>query len=167
MYTDENTLPAKRVVREFMQSNSGSPEKVFPLLCPVREAEWLPQWKYRTIYSKSGVAELGGVFATPNDGGQETIWIVTHYDPAKCKIAFSWIWPQVLAAQFEIALSAIGKDRSRSLWRYTYTVLSPAGTRQLDSTDAAWFEHKMRRVETALNHYLEQGTIISGPEWEN
>ena len=36
-----------RVVHEFTQTNSAAPEKVFPLLCPVREDDWLPGWKYQ------------------------------------------------------------------------------------------------------------------------
>ena len=31
-----------RVVHEFIQTNPAAPERVFPLLCPVREADWLP-----------------------------------------------------------------------------------------------------------------------------
>jgi hypothetical protein len=47
---------ARRVSCEYTQTNDASPEIVFPLLCPVREAEWVPDWKYRMIYSQSGVA---------------------------------------------------------------------------------------------------------------
>ena len=30
------------------------PATVFPLLCPVREAEWVPGWTVRMIHSASG-----------------------------------------------------------------------------------------------------------------
>ena len=46
-----------RVTHEYTQTNLATPERVFPLLCPVREAEWVPDWQYRLIYSESGVAE--------------------------------------------------------------------------------------------------------------
>jgi hypothetical protein len=39
----------KRVVHEYKQHNVAPPEKVFPLLCPVREGDWAPGWKYRLI----------------------------------------------------------------------------------------------------------------------
>ena len=33
------------------------PEVVFPLLCPVREYEWLEDWTCEMVFSESGVAE--------------------------------------------------------------------------------------------------------------
>ncbi len=53
-----------RIVHEFTQTNPAPPSAVFPLLCPVREGEWLPGWQYRLIWSDSGIAELGCVFTT-------------------------------------------------------------------------------------------------------
>jgi hypothetical protein len=50
------SFKAKRVVHEYVQTNPAPAEKLFPLLCPVREAEWLPGWEYRLIYSESGLA---------------------------------------------------------------------------------------------------------------
>jgi hypothetical protein len=40
-----------RIAYEYTQTNPATPDKVFPLLCPVREADWLPGWQYRLIYS--------------------------------------------------------------------------------------------------------------------
>ena len=74
---------AVRVSHEYTQTNEAPPDKVFPLLCPVREADWVPGWKYNLIYSESGVAEDGCVFSTPNDGGPDTTWMVTRYDPRR------------------------------------------------------------------------------------
>ncbi len=162
----EKTSQGKRAVRESVLLNPAPPERVFPLLCPVREADWLPQWKYRLVYSQSGVAELGCVFTTPNEGGPETTWVVTHHDPAKFEVAFAWVRPQMLATRFEIRLSPSDQGQTRAHWRYTYTALSAAGQRELEGMDAAWFERRMRRMEKAMNYYLEHGAIITGPEWE-
>ncbi len=52
-------LTAKRVEHRCVQRNPAPPEQVFPLLCPVREADWVPDWRYRMIYSRTGVAEEG------------------------------------------------------------------------------------------------------------
>ena len=157
---------AKRVIHEFVLLNPGTPQQVFPLLCPVREAEWLPQWKYRLVFSQSGVAELGAIFTTPNEDGEETSWVVTHYDPAKPEIAFAWVRPRMLATRLEIALSPAAGGQCRACWRYTYTALSAAGERDLERMDRAGFEPKKRRLEKAINHFLQYGTIISAKEWE-
>ena len=110
-----------------------------PLLCPVREADWLPGWKYRLIYSDSGVAELGCVFTTPNPPGSaapdrasaETTWIVTDYDPAAFRIAYLWINPGRVITELVIQLTRSGVEETRSHIRYRYTGLSPEGNREL------------------------------------
>ncbi len=157
---------AKRVAHEFVQTNSAIPAKVFPLLCPVREAEWVPGWQYRLIYSKTGVAEMGCVFVTPNSDGSETVWTVTEYDPANFQIAFAWVHPQVMTAQIEISLKQKGSDSTEARVRYTYTGLSPEGNAEIDRYDEEWFRHKMTSWEAAVNHYLRTGKRMDKAESE-
>jgi hypothetical protein len=38
---------AKRVTRSYRQTINAAPEVVFPLLCPVRESEWLEGGAFR------------------------------------------------------------------------------------------------------------------------
>jgi hypothetical protein len=72
----------------------------------------------------------------------------------------------MLATRLEIWLSPAGQSNTSARWRYTYTALSAAGERELESMDVAGFEHRMRRLGKAINHYLEHGAIISAAEWE-
>jgi hypothetical protein len=159
-------LATKRVSHEYTQTNSASPDRVFPLLCPVLEANWVPDWQYRMIYSQSGVAELGCIFTTPNDGGSETTWLVTDYDPAAFKIAFAWFTPGLLIAQISIQLHAKSNHETSTQIRYTYTGLAEEGNQIVDGYDRAWFEHKMRGWEAAINHYLQTGRKLSAAAWE-
>ena len=156
---------ANRIVHEFTQTNPATPEKVFPLLCPVREGEWLPGWQYRLIYSDSGVAELGCVFTTPNPPGSdataETTWIVTEYDPAAFRIGYLWIIPGRIITELRIQLTRAGQGATSSQIRYRYTGLSPEGNRELEGYDQKWFEAKMRNWETTINHYLRTGEKMS------
>lgn len=157
---------AARVSHEHVQMNDALPEQVFPLLCPVREAEWVPGWQCRMIYSRSGFAEQGCVFATPNDDGSETIWMVIEYDPAALRIGYVWAHPGRLVAELRISLRAVPPDRAATLIRYTYTGLSAGGNAVVARYDAEWFKQKMRGWETAINHYLRTGSIISAAAWE-
>jgi hypothetical protein len=149
-----------RVVHEYIQTNDAPPEKVFPLLCPVREAEWVPGWQYRLIYSQSGFAEDGCIFTTPNDDAPETTWVVTTYDPAGFGIAFSWVHPGVMTAQISIALREKSDGKTSARIRYTYTALSPEGSQKIASYDRNWFEQKMLGWEAAINHFLQTGQKI-------
>lgn len=58
-------------------------EKVFPLLCPVREYEWIPDWSCRMLYSQSGVAEKGAVFTTGENPIGRLLWTCTVFEPPK------------------------------------------------------------------------------------
>ena len=151
---------AKRVSHEFTQTNDAAPEKVFPLLCPVREAEWVPGWHYRLIYSESGVAEDGCVFTTPNEAGPETLWMVTHYDPDAYQIAYAWVQPGMIATQLRISLASAAGGTTSAHIRYLYTGLSPAGNALLDGHSPEWFQGKMQGWEVAMNFFLSNGSLI-------
>ncbi|HEX8816905.1 MAG TPA: hypothetical protein VF753_15520 [Terriglobales bacterium] len=156
-----------RSTHKYTQTNLAPPAKVFPLLCPVREAEWVPGWQYKLIYSQSGVAELGCVFTTPNEHGPETTWIVTEYDPSAFQIAFTWVWPGMVATQIRISLrEGRAPQTTDAVIRYTYTGLSPEGNREVQRYDEAWFRGKMQGWEKAINHYLKTGSLIDEKGWE-
>ena len=155
-----SAFEAKRISHEYTQTNDGPPDKVFPLLCPVREAEWVPGWQYRLIYSESGVAEDGCVFATPNEHGPETVWMVTHYDPAAFRIAYAWVQPEMIATKLRLSLSPIPDGKTATHIHYSYTGLSAAGNEVLKSYTPEWFRSKMQGWEKAINHYLATGNIL-------
>jgi len=153
-----------RVEWEYIQTNPAPPEKVFPLLCPVREGDWLPEWQYRLIYSDSGVAELGCVFTTPGtpgSGSAERTWIVTEYDRANYRVGFVWIDPGRIITELGIQLEAAGTGVTHTKIRYRYTGLSEEGNRELESYDREWFEARLRNWETTMNHYLRTGKKMS------
>jgi hypothetical protein len=157
---------SKRTAHEYTQTNPANPDRVFPLLCPVREGDWLPGWQHRLIYSDSGVAELGCVFTTPNppagnNEASETTWIVTEYNPSAFRIAFLWINPGAIVTEIRIQLATGEHGTTRAHIRYRYTGLSPDGNRALEGCDQKWFEAKMQNWETTMNHYLRTATKMS------
>jgi len=155
-----------RIRHEWLQTNYAPPQEVFPLLCPVREADWVPGWQYRMIYSQSGVAELGCVFTTPNEDGSDTTWMVTEYDPAALHIAFAWVNPGLVAAEIRIHLEAKSTQETTARIQYTYTGLTERGNREVERLDAPWFAHKMKSWEAAINHYLRTGSKIDTTGWK-
>jgi len=172
-----NSFEARRVAHEYIQTNPAAPEKVFPLLCPVREADWIPGWRYKLIYSDSGVAELGCIFTTedsrvesekyssrsklPETDAAVSTWICTEYDPAAFRIAYVWIRPGLIATELWIELTGAEDLQTHSRIRFRYTGLSPEGNREVERYDRTWFEAKMRGWESAINHYLTTGKMIA------
>ncbi len=77
--------PPVRVTHSYTQTLEGTPAEVLPLLCPVREADWVPGWMPRLVLSDSGVAERDCIFTTPaaaTSPEAEAIWTVLEQDPA-------------------------------------------------------------------------------------
>ena len=72
----------RREFRTAKQLIRGTPDQVFPLLCPVREYDWIDGWDCKVLYTESGFAEDNCIFVTsfPNEGPPET-WLVIRYEP--------------------------------------------------------------------------------------
>ena len=60
--------------------------QVVPLFTELGEREWTPDWDPVLL---SGAEKRGTVFRTKNSDGQETVWIVTAYLPAKGLISYA------------------------------------------------------------------------------
>jgi len=148
---------AKRIRRQYCQTINATPDVVFPLLCPVREAMWLDDWDYRMLYSKSGVAELGAVFSTPHLGEDDTIWIITKHDSTRHEVEFARVTPNSRASVLSIAVRS--KDTASSFVDivYTYTGITPDGNRFVDEYTEDVFNKAMGFWERSMNHFLQTG----------
>lgn len=138
---------------ESEQQIRATPASVFPLLCPVREYDWIPEWECRLIYSESGLAELGCIFQTDReaDGGTDT-WVVSRHEPNRA-IAFVRV-NVVRAMLYEIDLEPLGENASRLTWRQTVTALHEAGDRHVDALREDEFAQTVAKLEALLNDYL-------------
>ena len=154
-----NDFMPQRITKETQLMIEAEPRKVFPLLCPVREYEWIEPWRCRVLYSESGVAENNCIFETdfPHNGGRET-WIVTHYEK-ESGIAFVRFTPDEKIIKLDICLSGAGTGGTRLLWRKIFTGLSPAGNRIVTAMSDD-FEAEADRIARMLNHFLKTGTML-------
>jgi hypothetical protein len=152
---------AKRTIRTYRQTINAKPEIVFPLLCPVREAEWLDGWYHTMIYSVSGLVEEGAVFSTSNPGEEDTVWMVTRHDRAARVVEFVRITPHSRTCLLKIAVSALGDDRSHVDISYTYTSIGTAGNRLIELWSEREFLDAVTFWEKSMNHFLRTGEKLS------
>ena len=155
------TRNAHRVVREHAQTIAASPERVFPLLCPVREAEWLDGWAYEMVHSESGVAEDGCVFRTRSRDLPETTWIVTRHDAGAGIVEFARVTAGLVATVLRLETAPAPGGRTSLRVRYTHTALGPEGAELIDrlySEEA--FAAAMAWWERSMNHFLASGTLL-------
>jgi len=149
----------RRIKHSYTQTLAGAPLQVFPLLCPVREMDWTPDWDPVKVISQSGVAEQDCMFITPSQP-HDAIWIITHYDPSAFTLEMYKIIPGHTVAKLEISLTDAGSDITHADVSYEYTALGEAGEIFMEQFTPAWYEKFMQEWETALNHYLKTGTRI-------
>lgn len=152
------TAQGQRIQREYRMKVKAAAEEVFPLLCPVREYEWIPHWQCRIVYTESGYAETGCVFQTDSGDqyGTET-WVVSQYEPNR-KIAFVRTGNH-RTTRYEITLSQ-DSDWTTLLWRQEITAVSDTGNDLIRMGSETDFSAMMNRLEQLLTHYLESGTML-------
>ncbi len=151
---------ARHVTKEYCQTIYASPDKVFPLLCPVREAEWLDGWRYTMIYSQSGLVEDGAVFSTPHDGEPDTVWVVTKHDPQNLRIQFARFTHQSRVCVLDIGVRHRDESSSNVDIAYTYTGISSAGNQFIDELSDEAFCADMKHWEDSVNHFLRTGNQL-------
>ena len=146
-----------RVKHAYTQSVSGTPDQVFPLLCPIREHDWAPGWSTDWVLSTSGLVEQECMFQTPRPTNAKaaSIWIVTRHVPAAFEVEMYKVTPGHTVGKLEISLTAEGSTGTSALISYEFTSLGPDGDTFLAEFTAEWYERFMQGWETAINHYLK------------
>jgi len=156
-------IQPKRRKHSCVQIWKGTRDTVFPLLCPVRERDWTPDWDPKLVVSQSGVMEQECLFVetdTPNDA----IWIVTKYDPVNFEVVMYRIVPEIIVGKFAITLDReVEKTTSASVF-YEQTALSTDGEKIVNNFTTEAFEKFMEEFKTAIDHYLTTGKMINSNE---
>ena len=142
---------------KYIQSHQVSPDQVFPLLCPVREADWIDGWEYEMIYSKSGYAEQDCVFTTPHADDLKTVWQVTAYNPESFEVEFVRVTPQENIVKIKISVEPFSNNSSKSHISYQYTGLNTSQNDFIENRLPGIFKANMEYWEAAINHYLKTG----------
>lgn len=151
----------KRVVKSYDQQYQAPPAKVFPLLCPVREYDWLEVWQCAMVWSDSGVAENNCIFTTDfPDAGRE-VWVVCRYEPPQA-IEFVRYAGADKVTRLNIHLTDNGDGTTLARWTHIHTGLTPAGNAAIDTLSDARYTSEMQMLEAMLNHYLTTGSMLKG-----
>ena len=93
--------------------------ELFPLLCPVREYEWIPDWRCEMVYSKSGFAEREAMFTTRMMPIGKEFWTCVLYEPPR-RIEYLFTHGSKVAVKLELALSEEGGKTALD-WTMRYT----------------------------------------------
>lgn len=112
---------------EFAHDVGAPADRLFPLLCPVREYEWLEGWSCRLVHTASGLVEPGCVFVTERPGDGITTWVTTVHDPVACRVAFVRVTEGRRAVRMALHVEPLDAERCRLRVAYDVTGIDDAG----------------------------------------
>lgn len=155
-------MSKKRIVRRYTTPLSATPEKVFPLLCPVREYDWIPAWRCTLVHSQSGIAELGCVFTTdfgPPAGPE--VWVVCLYEKDR-RIGFVKTGAHT-TTRYTVSLERL-ESGSVIQWEQEITSLDDHGEMIVEATSQEVYDQKMSYLNALLDYYLLHGKAKDEPD---
>ena len=150
----------KRIKRIYCQTIHAAPEVIFPLLCPVKEVDWLDGWEFKMIFSGSGLAEKGAVFTTAYNGEEDTVWLITQHNKINYKVEFVRVTPGSRASILNIEVKAQDDETSNVHISYEYTATSDLGNKFIDEFTEETFLKAVKFWEESMNYYLRTGSKL-------
>ena len=150
--TAENRL--KRDTIAYGRRFNTTPERLFPLLCPTTEYDWLPGWRCELLHSDSGYAEYNALFRTDFFGDEE-LWACTRFEPGRA-IEYARTAADY-CAKMEITLSDHGDGSVTGTWVIRLSALNERGNRAVEALPGSIAD--MEAILDALAHYAETGIM--------
>lgn len=151
---------AQRIVREYRDRIEAPAAEVFPLLCPVREHEWLPGWSSRMIYSDSGLIEKDCIFVGSFLGNGSDVWICTAFDPDAFVKEFVIVGSGRRVVNMRVQLKAQADGSTDIAWRTVITPLNEAGNTEVRGLTDEAYQHMMGNLVKCLKYYCATGTMV-------
>jgi hypothetical protein len=140
---------ATRLAREATFVIEAPRALVFPLLCPVRERDWLPGWQADVVFSHSGLVEDGCLFRSRNPKLGEGLYVTSRHEPEAGIVEFVVFYPGILVMKLDIVATAEAQSTTLR-WRRTYTALGPEGRAFIAGLTEDVFNQQMDGMRRAL-----------------
>jgi hypothetical protein len=153
-----NGFTSLRTIKVCTQYLLAPPAKVFPLLCPTREYDWIERWKCQMIHSESGIAEQDCIFTTDFPNGQKDTWVVSVYRSNE-EIQFVR-FNGLRVIRYSITLTDRGDGTTTAEWKQIITDLNVEGNRLVESLTDDAYRQQILGLERELNHYLTTGEML-------
>lgn len=148
-------FPARRLVRQASFTVAAPRDVVFPLLCPVRERDWLPGWQAEMVYSRSGLVEDNCIFRSPHPALGEGLYVTSRHQPEHGVVEFIVFYPGRCVMRLDVTATAAG-DTTELRWRRTYTALGPAGDAFLDGLTESAFAEQVAALARWLGEHCSR-----------
>ena len=131
--------------------------EIWPLLCPVREYDWIEVWKCELVHSESGFNEPGCVFKTdfPPEGGEE-IWLTSRFDVNE---RLEFVRTNAMRVIHVVVMLTPDRQGTRLTWTQHVTALNEQGNEYVADKPKT-FAAQMTALEQMLAHYLKTDEML-------
>jgi hypothetical protein len=148
--------PRRRIVRQTGFEIDAPRATVFPLLCPVRERDWLPGWQADLVYSACGLVEGDCVFRSQHAQLGEALYVTSRYEPADGVVEFIVFFTDICVMKLAIQATPTRDAKTQLRWSRTYTSLCERGDDFLAGMTEAAFLAQARAMQGWLNDYCKR-----------
>lgn len=158
-----SAFKGKRIVRGLQQEVPVPAAQVFPLLCPVREYDWIDGWECEMIFSERGVAENNCIFKTNLMDRGEEVWVATRYDPDNFAIEYTSFSKAGVVMKLDITVEDHGNSSSTASFQYTFTGVNEEGNTFVENYTEERHRLRMDFLGKSLAHYCSTGKMFKAP----
>ena len=151
-----NLFHAKTIVLTATMLLQHSPEEIFPLLCPVKEYDWIEHWKCDLLYSESGVNELGCIFRTAFPEQEEEVWVTSRWEPSS-RVEFVRNGANKVIL-FSIALEPTDAG-TKLVWSQKLIGITEKGNAMIEAANPEEFSNMVAALENMIDYYLKHGAM--------
>jgi hypothetical protein len=146
-------IRAERVEREATFELNAGAGRIFPLLCPVREYEWIPSWRCEMLYSDSGLAEKDAIFRRPESFGRRAVWCCVVYEPPRL-IEYLVVLGLGMVTRLTIRLEELPGGSTRVAWTMLFTLSGRSRRRAARHCSQAGFDALIAARKKELEGFL-------------
>ncbi len=158
MKTKTDTL---RIVKEIDVELEAPAKVVFPLLCPVKEVDWIDGWEdvCTIVYTASGIAEEACVFETDIPLEGKSLWICSRYDAENTQIEYIKHLFGKAVIKWRMSVCDLPGGRSVIRSRYIATSLTPEGRAYVQKLDEKGVRELLEGLQGRVNYYVTNGKM--------
>ena len=155
-------MTALRSVSRYSHFIAAPPGIVFPLLCPVREYEWIDVWQGKLLYARSGAAEEDCIFTSHSfdEIGPET-WVCSRYEPPLRIDYLRFTAHTVIRLELTLKPADTGTDLAAA---FVATGITGTGKSLVAGFGPATCTEFSRPCFLMLDHFVRTGTMLPAAE---
>jgi hypothetical protein len=162
----ENMPMNRRVHCSHVVEIKAPAERIFSLLCPVAEYDWIDGWDCRLVYTRRGENEDGCVFTEGIMGPVlvgspvTSIWVTNRYDTEYHRIQFVIFTNDLAVVRYDVALTGKEGGLTRVDMNFEITAVDGKIGRLGDEEIRARLMTIVAFLSESLKHYCETGKKI-------